>query len=65
MIKRILKIFLFLVFITPLFSQQIDSIDVKDQSIADILMVLARAGGKSIVPDETVHRPGNLPFLPY
>ena len=48
----ILSVFLFAA--APLSAQRIKSMEFRDQDIADILLVLAEASGKSIVPDETV-----------
>ncbi len=38
----------------PLFGQNIESIEFRNQSITDILLVLGETSGNSIVPDETV-----------
>jgi len=52
-----MKLFLFFIFIFSgqfLFSQNIQSMEFRNQPITDILLVLGKNSGTSIVPDETV-----------
>lgn len=54
MSKKIGFFFFFLALFVSLYSQQVSSIEFRDQSIQDILMVLADISKTSIIPDETV-----------
>jgi type II secretory pathway component GspD/PulD (secretin) len=53
-VKKCLIIFIILIPFYSLFSQNLDSMEFRNQSITDILLVLGEVSGKSIIPDETV-----------
>jgi type II secretory pathway component GspD/PulD (secretin) len=53
-VKRVIIVFLFLMRIHPVDSQAIKSMDFRNQTITDVLMVLANAAGQSVIVDETV-----------
>lgn len=52
--KTVFLCLLLLAVILPVYSQKIDSMEFRNQSITDILLVLGELSGTSIVPDETV-----------
>ena len=54
-------IFLFLILAQYIYSQNIQSMEFRNQSITDILLVLGETSGNSIVPDETVK--GNASYF--
>lgn len=58
--KNILFFLMLFAVVIPAYSQKIDSMEFRNQSISDILLVLGELSGTSIVPDETVE--GNASY---